>query len=94
MTQQAQIPFSGQQECVRLVTRVPHVSRVPQIERQERDSSFGLKVTITLPIFSRTALFHLAAKSTYHSKGQEASLAAYKFYSSRFIYMASSHVPT
>ena len=54
------------------------MSRVPQIEHRERDTSVGSKVTNKLPSFSRTALFHLAAKTTYHSKGLKMSLAAHK----------------
>ena len=72
-------------ECVQLLTRVPHVSRVPLIKRRERDTSVGSKVTNTLPIFSRTDQFHLAAKMTYHRESLQASLAAHDMNSMKFV---------
>ena len=58
-----------------LLTRVPHVSRVPQIERRESNTSVGSKVTNTLPIFSRTDWIHLAAKTTVQSQQRPQKLA-------------------
>ena len=80
--------------CVRLLTRVPHVLGVPLNKRREHDASIGSKVTNTLPIFSRTELFHLAAKTTYHSQGLKASPAAHEFCSCHSIYAKSAHAPT
>ena len=74
-------------ECVQLLTRVSHVSRVPLIKRQEQVTSVGSKVTNTLPIFSRTDWIHLAAKTTYHCKGLQAPLAAHEFCTCCSIYV-------
>ena len=81
-------------ECVRLPTRVPQVPRFPLIKHREQDTSVGSKVKNTLPTFSRTDRFHLAAKMTYHSKSLQASQAAQEFCSCRFFYVATAHDPT